>query len=88
VLAGQQYIGIREIINDCFYYTFFARPARFEPAATWFEVRPEGKLGIFGFYKRLIFINFVRGMSVAISPKSTTKHYRVPQNSRNHLALF
>jgi hypothetical protein len=52
-----------------------ARPDGFEPPTTWFEVRPEEKWENFDVYMCLIFINFARGVSVAKSPKSTTKHY-------------
>jgi hypothetical protein len=51
VLAWDRCFGIREIISNCFYYNFYARPARFERATAWFEVRPEGKVGKFEFYQ-------------------------------------
>jgi hypothetical protein len=42
------------------------------------------KLEIFDIWKSLIFNNHARGMSVANSPESTTKHHRITQKSRNH----
>jgi hypothetical protein len=39
-------------------------------------------------FKYLIFNNLARGMSVAIHPDSTTKHYSLPQNSRNLLVPY
>jgi hypothetical protein len=64
------------------------RPERFELPASWFVARRDGKCGNFGFCKLLILNNHARGMSVANSPQSTTKHYRITQKSRNHLALL
>jgi hypothetical protein len=65
-----------------------ARPDGFEPPTTWFEARRDGKIGNLDFWKSLIFNNHARGMSVAESPQSTTKHDRITQKSRNHLALL
>jgi len=56
--------------------------------AAWFEARRDGKIGNFEFCKSLIFNNHARGMSVAKPPKSTTKHHRITQKSRNHLVSF
>ena len=57
-------------------------------SAIWFEARRGGKIGNFEIRKSLIFNNHARGMSVAKPPKSTTKHHRITQKSRNHLALL
>jgi hypothetical protein len=53
-----------------------------------FEARRDKVEGNFEIRKSLIFNNHARGMSVANSPQSTTKHYRITQKSRNHLALL
>ena len=52
-----------------------ARPERFELPTTWFEARKDRKIGNSDVWKSLIFNNHARGMSVANSSKSTTKHH-------------
>jgi len=70
------------------YTKLLARPDGFEPPTTWFEARRDRKFGNFDIWKSLIFNNHARGMSVANSPKSTTKHYRITQKSGNHLVIL
>jgi hypothetical protein len=67
---------------------FLARPDGFEPPTTWFEARRNRKIENFEFSKTLIFNDHARGMSVANSPESTTKHHSVTQMSRNHLVCL
>jgi len=65
-----------------------ARPDGFEPPTTWFEARRNRRIENFEFSKTLIFNDHARGMSVANSPESTTKHHSVTQMSRNHLVCL
>jgi hypothetical protein len=64
------------------------RPDGFEPPTTWFEARRYRKVENYGVWKSLIFNNHARGMSVANSLVSTTKHHLITQKSRNHLVFL
>jgi hypothetical protein len=50
-IIWRQSLKIARIQVIDLYNKFLARPARFERATTWFEVRPDGKVGILAICK-------------------------------------